>query len=79
MRTITSLVATEEEAVVAVAAVVTKVLVSLVREVVASAVADWSSMIVTSLLCEHVGPAHAALTKVNFKCLSHFTHAFRCE
>ena len=77
---ILSLVAMAEEvAVAAVAVVVTKVLVSHVKEVDASAVADWSSMTPTSLLCERVAPAHAALSKVNVKCLSHVTHAFRCE
>ena len=73
-----SLVATEEVAVAAAVVVVTKVLVNLVKEVAADAVAR-SSLTMTSLLCEQVGPACAALTKVNFKCLSHFTHAFRCE
>ena len=73
-----SLVATEEVAVAAAVVVVTKVLANLVKEVAADAVAR-SLPKMTSPLCEQVGPARAALTKVNFKCLSHFTHAFRCE
>ena len=73
-----SLVATEEVAVAAVVAVVIKVLVNLVKEVAADAVAR-SLPTMNSPLCEQVRPARAALTKVNFKCLSHFTHAFRCE
>jgi hypothetical protein len=37
------------------------------------------STTMTSLLCEQFAPAHAALRKVNVKCLSHVPHAFRCE
>ena len=70
----------EAAAAVVVVAATTR-LVSLARVVVRVAAevenSSWTTML--SPLCEQLVPALAATTKVNVKCLSHFTHAFRCE
>ena len=79
----TSSLAKEEEvdaaAVVAVAEATVLATVTIAKVVDAEAREEGSSPTMTSLLCEQYAPAHAALKKVNVKCLSHVTHAFRCE
>jgi hypothetical protein len=68
-------------AVVVVDAAIVAIVVTVSVRVVAAEVRaeDLLLTTATSLLYEHISPAHAALTKVNVKCLSHVTHAFRCK